>query len=746
MSAMLRSTADFVFCLAVCAATRAQPPETAALSQKQEIQRRVRTMARELVSGILDVQLRQLEENGLESLELYGDVRTMREHVDELIDAEMPEVVALLSRLEKEPAGEREQTFLLVRQKSREVLVRLLVERQALLRRLRMAEMVAQVKRLIELETGVLETTESLPERVPRERESLTLGTIEDQRDVKALYRGLEEMLRDAGTWGGPVGAEASTGLRRLETGRVGAEIDNARSHLEETRFDDAATSLEAVIRGLRTLLESIERAQGLVAGDAGQARDAIRQLADQQQRVRQATAQPDLNRAAMDELATEQSEIRKELAQLREEIEPSSAAQGALEQAENAAREATADLFEGRPEEATADQERVLEKLAEAARQVDESDRPPIANLTAEQHDRLVEDLEGAREDLQMIRKEQEAASEAARASAAEARKQEEHVADMLAKVPEGRRLPPEVTSRLSEAEEAATDAAARMDRPEEQRREATDRAEQAIKRAASEVEIALADARRQRAGVEIAELAQAARALDQAAAAEREIARETDRAADAEGLRTDEADQLGQRQADVADVAAKVAEGVRQSAPEAARILSEATAPLRQVGEKLQAASKQPGPASKPAARDARRSAEQAAEELARAADEIRREIGRSAEELAAALAASMAEPPSQEGLPSPTGGAVQQGGLVENQPPQPGPVQQADEPPEGVAGTPDSPDQAVGTDRRRFVEEPWLVELPPEVRAAIRANAGRRAPRGYEERLQRYFKNID
>jgi hypothetical protein len=45
-----------------------------------------------------------------------------------------------------------------------------------------------------------------------------------------------------------------------------------------------------------------------------------------------------------------------------------------------------------------------------------------------------------------------------------------------------------------------------------------------------------------------------------------------------------------------------------------------------------------------------------------------------------------------------------------------------------------------------RRRESDEPWFAKLPPEVRAAIRANSERRPPRGYEERLQRYFKNLD
>jgi hypothetical protein len=40
----------------------------------------------------------------------------------------------------------------------------------------------------------------------------------------------------------------------------------------------------------------------------------------------------------------------------------------------------------------------------------------------------------------------------------------------------------------------------------------------------------------------------------------------------------------------------------------------------------------------------------------------------------------------------------------------------------------------------------EEPWLIRLPPEMRKAIRARAQRPAPRGYEERLKRYFEGID
>jgi hypothetical protein len=43
-------------------------------------------------------------------------------------------------------------------------------------------------------------------------------------------------------------------------------------------------------------------------------------------------------------------------------------------------------------------------------------------------------------------------------------------------------------------------------------------------------------------------------------------------------------------------------------------------------------------------------------------------------------------------------------------------------------------------------RLTEDPWFARLPPAVRSAIRANVQRTPPRGYEDRLQRYFQNIE
>jgi hypothetical protein len=44
------------------------------------------------------------------------------------------------------------------------------------------------------------------------------------------------------------------------------------------------------------------------------------------------------------------------------------------------------------------------------------------------------------------------------------------------------------------------------------------------------------------------------------------------------------------------------------------------------------------------------------------------------------------------------------------------------------------------------RNFEREPWFAKLPPELRKAIQAKPRREAPRGYEERLKRYFENVE
>jgi hypothetical protein len=44
------------------------------------------------------------------------------------------------------------------------------------------------------------------------------------------------------------------------------------------------------------------------------------------------------------------------------------------------------------------------------------------------------------------------------------------------------------------------------------------------------------------------------------------------------------------------------------------------------------------------------------------------------------------------------------------------------------------------------RQLKNETWFAKLPPELRKSIRAGAGQKPPRAYEERLKKYFESVD
>jgi len=68
------------------------------------------------------------------------------------------------------------------------------------------------------------------------------------------------------------------------------------------------------------------------------------------------------------------------------------------------------------------------------------------------------------------------------------------------------------------------------------------------------------------------------------------------------------------------------------------------------------------------------------------------------------------------------------------------------QGQAPIEGTDSRTASSDHDSGAKARSFHREPWFTQLPPELRKAILANTKHRPPRGYEERLRRYFENVD
>jgi hypothetical protein len=104
----------------------------------------------------------------------------------------------------------------------------------------------------------------------------------------------------------------------------------------------------------------------------------------------------------------------------------------------------------------------------------------------------------------------------------------------------------------------------------------------------------------------------------------------------------------------------------------------------------------------------------------------------------------AAAQTPTPGQTSALASAGGVSTGGSAVENQETPPGELQlQADA--QGDSRAADSNEDAM-VDGRSFADEPWFAKLPPTLRQAIQSNARRRPPRGYEERLRRYFQSVD
>lgn len=623
---------------AYCADPAAGVVDVEVLRRKQEHQQRARDLARELVSSILDIQLQQLSENGLEHLPLYRDISQMRTHLDGLIEAEMADVVNLLLKAQDQLPAKREATFVEARKKTREVVVRLSIERQNLLRRLKTAEMAAQVKRLISLQTIVANATGSLPAQASSRQEGALVTIIQDERDVQALFGRLLEMLREVRGWGGEVGQGAAEGLAILRTAGVDEQLGEAIAELEMAEFNNASNNEAAVLKGLRLLLDKIEETQGLVSTDRELALERVRELAQQQQRLHDETQASKLDEPTIDKLIERQAAIQQEIGRLPEVLGRVPAALPAVAAARRAASDASARIFDAKRDEALAQQKQVATQLANVEQQLLAAALRPDVAESAAQLEKLAEVLAKAQ---QQIEKAQALTAKAQPKSSEQlARDAASHLtraADELSQIKPDAPLPESVKLAIEEATDQtrrAADGADKQDARPQQSKEALAEARRAQQHAQSEVAAALADARRNSPAARYQELSKAAEALDRAAGAQRDVAAQAAKAA--EGLTPDAARELANRETAVGQVASKVARAIGQSVPEAARQLEQAQSMVdeaRKGFESHAAADKKP-----PAAGMAQQGekAEKAVAPLAAAAEQLRSAAAKAAGQL--------------------------------------------------------------------------------------------------------------
>ncbi len=696
---LFHSTSDFaepphrfgIVGLAVLMMTLAITPESAtavdklALRRKQIDQQRARAMAQKLVSNAVDLQIHQLEDNGLTDLPIYKEITTMRSSIGELVETEMADVVELLldaQRLSK-PA-DREAKFVTARSTIRQIVVRLAIERHNLLRRLRNAEIAEQIKRLINLETATMTVTKGLPEESQTRREQLAVRTIEDQQDIKELFLHLVETLADVSSWDGTIGQGATKGLIILKKQEVGLHLDRAGAELAATRFAASAVEQAQVVAGLKRLLDEVLHTQGLISSDSESIIERIEELANKQSEVRAKVQKTDLSNAdESSDLTTEQDEIKAELEELAEAVADNPQAAEHVQSAIEAATQASEQIFSEEPEQAINAQRLVEGHLAALQDKLQQDMQAQLTDKTATELAQTVKDLEATKEQLEQAMQQQQQAEDNTATDPAKAAQQETAVEVALKEATsatEKRELPEELTATVAAAEDAvakAADAAedaakaqaADSDEKLAAAKDATQNASDAVERALASTQESLAEAKRMEAAVKIGELARAAEALERAAAAERKIAETAKEIAAGKPVNATTAKEMTKEQKTVQDVAERIAEGVKETSPEVAQALQQAgekvkaaTAPLDQIAaaaeqtESANAAAEQAAnqddkaalasaetsatdasQKAADAAKDAAPNAEEAARVLASAAQELRNEIAKTAEQLA-------------------------------------------------------------------------------------------------------------
>ena len=400
-----------IFVCGSAAPLMAQVLEPEALQRKQEDQQRARTMTRDLLGGVLDIQLRQLDENGLADQEIYRDILLMRQNLNHLVETEMSKVVDLLAEAQKLPPEKREAAFVEARQQIRAVVRQLSVERQNLLKRLKIAELAEQVRRLIRHQVVVQTATRGLVTETQARQEALTLKAIEDQRDVKELFLHLVDTMVDMKSWSGILAVAAADGLRILKAAEVGKHFDGASRQLQGLKYVAATDEQELVIKGLKELLKVIERTQGALNSENMKSIDRVRALMDRQKQLREETKSLTDNQQPTAEMVERQAALQKEIANLTDTVRENPKAESYIQQAETAALDAAANLLDNKLEQAQSDQGRVLGNLAALEMALKDQAKQQTRDKSANELANTVKELQQAKAALAEAQKKQDSA-----------------------------------------------------------------------------------------------------------------------------------------------------------------------------------------------------------------------------------------------------------------------------------------------------------------------------------------------
>ena len=600
---MTRSTVRVRRCLAILVMgwafgtgmAGAQQTSSTAIQRQQQAQ----LLAEQLVSGILDLQLRQLKENGLERLPVYAEIASMRHNLHQLVDRDMRQVVERLIRAERENGAAQNELRRQARVEIREIVVRLMAERLKLEQRLQVSRLAAQVRQLLDLQQRLHQRTQSLTQQENRRRQQLTVRALADQDDVAAVFDDLLRALRQVGSWGGTRAAAALDGLQILRAGAVEEGLQQAATALRRADFDTATQQQSIALEGLTALLQRLDRDRGVERADREETIVRIRGLIVLQEALRDETRRADSGELAADAFVQRQTDIHQSIMRLEASIAGTAGADPLWQRAVASSFEAAEHLFSTLRSDALREQAAVIGSLAQLAEQLRAAGTGDSSEMSSTELAASIRRLEALGRSLKdTIQSHEQWVAEATANRPDQAFTDAKPYRANVPQVPAAERLPTAVEAALENAQDQATELVRLTTPPRIAEpttlQSAVDQTGVAIRQTQAEVQSHLSDLRRRQLSVEVGEIARAAESLERAAAAERILAE-----GPPPGIA---APRQAAEQRRIASVASDIARGVATSAPRVTGEL-EALGPALEVAQtKLLAG---PAPSLDPAPR---------------------------------------------------------------------------------------------------------------------------------------------
>ena len=536
-------------------------------------QQQAQQLAAQLVSGILDLQLRQLQENGLEHLPVYAEIKSMRRNIYELVDREMRQVVEQLRQADRVTGEPQELLRQQARAEIRQIVIRLMAERQKLEQRLQVSRLSAQARQLLDLQRRVHQATQSLSEQENVRRQQLAVAAIADQSDVIAVFEDLLGTLAQVRSWGGPRSGAAIEGLQLLHAGAVGQVLQHTVTAMQQADFDTAVGQQTTALQIFNTLLQRLDRDRGVDGANRTALLKQIRAIILLQESLREETRAAATEELSSDDLVERQTTVHQAITAIGDTPAALAAVKPLWQQAETAAFDAVEDLFSESKSAALSEQATVIGSLAQLADHLQQSTSDGQSEKSAHELSLEIHRLETLAKALneatsahhQWSRLALDGRLDNAQEATAPYAVQLPPLADQSPDTSTAP-LPITVAAALQNAQDQAAALIQATSPPNPLRgkslQQSAQQVEVALRQTQAEVHSYLTDLRRRHLSVEVGEVARAAESLERAAAAERILAQGAP-------LAINQSEQQREQQR-ITSVADDIARGVETSAPQ--------------------------------------------------------------------------------------------------------------------------------------------------------------------------------